>query len=137
MNLRTKKGSILILAMVFVIIVMFSSIGFYESIKHVMTETIVDEEEEARAYYANLGALRYIQFYALNDPDSIQWNTGPGLPPILNPANVNNGNFQAEISMWNDYNQVAQDLGLTANTDIVVRIWRVGDHQYQVSSIFD
>ena len=68
MQLKSGKGYALALVMMFAIIIMIASIGFYNSVRHISIEAGIEEVHNTKGYYLSLAGLRYVAIL-LKDPD--------------------------------------------------------------------
>jgi len=68
MNLKSKKGYALVMALLFVIILAISSLGLYRSVEYLAKEIRIKETKHIRGYYYGIAGLRYAAIL-LRDPD--------------------------------------------------------------------
>lgn len=67
MDLKSKKGYVLTIAIVFTIVLITASIGLYSSVRYSIIGTKRNETEYIKGYYATLAGLRYAAL-VLKDP---------------------------------------------------------------------
>ncbi len=66
MRIKSKKGFVLALIMIFVIIAMISSIGLYLSTEFLAREIRAKEVRHIQGYYADIAGLRYASILLRN-----------------------------------------------------------------------
>ena len=124
MRLWFKKGYALVLTMLAIILLTTIGFGLYNSLEHLIREVKVQETGHIRGHYAALSGLRYAMIL-LQEPETLF-----GLNPIPDDSVIN-------ISLWGDYNTVANDIGLSANHDVTLVITKISDGVFNVSSTYD
>jgi hypothetical protein len=127
MKLIHKKGYALALSIITMIILTIIGIGLYRSVESVVTEVKVLETESIKGHYAALSALRYASIL-LQNPEGLFTTYGGGTP--INPGD------RITISLWSNYNAVAQDMGLSSRHDIDLVITKRVDGEFDVSAIY-
>lgn len=73
MNIKSKKGYALIMAIIFIIILAISSIALYNSVTHVGRDLKIKEKRYVRGYYATIAGLRYASIL-LRNPAALTFN---------------------------------------------------------------
>lgn len=141
MNIRSRNGFALVLALILVIILSIAGISLYFAAEHIVTETKVKQVQYIRGYYRNIAALRYATIL-LRDPDAVF----DGGTPAINEAarfSLNGGHdFTLDITatpvvVWTDvtpvtapwvgYQAFAGDIGLDINHDVTLIITAIDD----------
>jgi len=118
-NIRSKKGYVLPIAIFFVVLAALTSIGIYANGYFVTREIRVDEVSYVRGYFLSVAALRYA-YIRLQDPSSLT--------------------FTNHVATLNDagYTTFKTNIGLSGNENLVVTIerwhegvteWNAGEHK--------
>lgn len=121
-----KKGSALIIVMVFMLVSVIASIGLYNSVFITSKIQSINEMERIRGYYADLAGLRYATLL------------------LRNPANIAGydvssvtGATTGPLSVRTQYNALYVDLGLRPPHDLIITITRRADGLYDVSATYN
>lgn len=116
-----KRGSILIIVMIFVLVTAITSIGLYNAVYNVNKIEGISEVHKVQSYYAAMAGLRYAAVL-LKDPELI---LGAGNVPV-------GKNSSGTIFTTNS--TLANQLGLTAARDVAISITLRSDGQYDVTA---
>lgn len=113
-----KKGSALIIVMVFMLVSVIASIGLYNSVYLTFKIQSINEVERIRGYYADLAGLRYATLLLMD-------TTGyaVGVPVSRNVRITDNALYQ--------------NLGLRPPHDLIITITRRADGMYDVSATYN
>lgn len=116
-----KKGSALIIVMVFMLVSIMASIGLYNSVYLTCKIQSINEVERIRGYYADIAVLRYATFL-LRNPANIAGHDVSALP----------GATTGELNVRTQYNALYVDLGLRLPHELFITITRREDGRYDV-----
>ena len=119
-NTRSKKGYALAMSIILIIVLTIIGFGLYASIEHFVKEIKLQETEYIKGHYAALAGLRYATIL-LGDPVVLF-----GYEPVTD-------NF-VEISLWDDYRDVAIDMGLSDRLDVTLLITKRSDGEFDVKA---
>ncbi len=122
MHIRSKKGYALAMSIIFVIVITIIGFGLYASIEHFVKEIKLQETEYIKGHYAALAGLRYATIL-LGDPETLF-----GYEPVA-------GNSVTK-SLWDDYNTVAVDMGLSDRLDVILVITKNTDDEFDVTATY-
>ena len=111
--IMNRRGFVLIIAMVFLIVIAIESLGAYNSVYFVSKMQGIDEVKRIRSYYAASAGLSYASVI-LNNPVTC---------PLTKHVKT-------------DYPQLWTDLGLTGSEDVVIEITDHASGGYDVTSTF-
>ncbi len=127
MNTRSKKGYALAMSLIFVIVVTIIGFGLYASIEYFVKEVKLQETEYIKGHYAVLAGLRYAMI-VLEDPEE-RFAFFGDVPPIDVGDSIT-------ISLWDDYNTVAVDMGLSDRLDVILVITKNTDDEFDVTATY-
>ena len=117
MKIKSKKGFALAMAIMFLIILMISSIGLYLSTEFLAKETRGQEIEYIRGYYAAMAGLRYA-YILLRDPGNISY--------LTDNTTVDNAAYPAFFT----------DIGVDRLTITITRSYNAPGGPYSVSATY-
>jgi len=121
-DIKSRRGYILALAIIFMVVMAIVSIGMYAQAVYSTKEVRVDEVGQTRGYYAGVAALRYASIL-LRDPVALFGDEpDPG--------------DSVTRSLWNDYNTVARDIGLDSRHDVLLTVTKRADGEFDVSASY-
>ena len=75
MNIKSKKGYVLVFAAIFTLTLMIASWGLWTYVSHLVQETKVEEYHSIQGYYATVAGLRY-GYLLLRDPSALIFTEG-------------------------------------------------------------
>lgn len=75
MNVKSKKGYALALAMIFVILLSISGLTLFTYTEYLVKEVRIQETGSIKGHYAAIAGLRYAAIL-LRDPDGIEYESG-------------------------------------------------------------
>lgn len=120
MDIKSKKGFVLAMAIMFTIIAMMLSIGLYTSVEHVVKETKLHEREYVKGHYAAIAGLRYAAIL-LRNPVSLFGDTDHDGEAYVVVGDEHDPNFGTGNPTTEDF---FQDIGagLIGNTPLTITI---------------
>ncbi|UCD54597.1 MAG: hypothetical protein JSV93_03500 [Candidatus Omnitrophota bacterium] len=120
--MRSKKGYALVLSIILVIMLTIIGFGLYTSIEHSVKEIKLREIEYIKGHYAALAGQRYA-LILLQDPVGLF-----GYDPEPEDS--------VEVSLWDDYNDFATDIGLSSRQDVTLVITKINESEFDVSATY-
>lgn len=125
MDITSKKGYTLMLAVLSLIILTVIGFGLYAFVEHFAKESKLQETGHIKGYYAALSGLRYARAELLKDPQALFGGQEPVVGSIITK------------SLWNDYNTLATDIGLSTYHDVTLVIEKIGADAFKVSATYN
>lgn len=125
MNLKSKKGYALVLAILFMIISAITSVGLYTYAYHVSKQIAIEEPVHNRKYYASIGATRYA-YILLENP---KVNLGPAAQYVTS-GGITTDEHDGEnvvLSITPSIAGIGADLNLIGNDSITITILEYND----------
>ncbi len=128
MNTRSKKGYALAMSVILIIVLTIIGFGLYASIEHFVKEIKLRETEYIKGHYAALAGQRYAMIL-LRDPEALFVLFGDTPPIAVNDS--------ITISLWDDYNAVALDMGLSDRRDVTLEITKGAYDEFDINALYD
>lgn len=75
-SLRSRKGYVLPMVIMFTIIMAVASVGLFAGVRYLTMETSIQETEYIKGYYYCVAGLRYASIL-LRAPDNLTWTDNP------------------------------------------------------------
>lgn len=131
MIITSKKGYVLALAIVFVIIVAIIGFALYASIERSVMEIRAQETEYTKGYYKTLATLR-IGALLLKDPEPV-FSGG-----LSGDQSVVKFDLWRSVSTYPDHpaGSFPVEMGLTYEGELVLELTKRGDGYYKVKATY-